>query len=184
MKNKIKIIAVPGSIRKKSINRMLVNSLSLLKPENMEIEIADLSDIPMYNGDVEDAGIPASVAAFKDKLKKAEGVIIATPEYNHAIPGVLKNALDWASRPPNNPFDGKPVGIIGASTGLSGTISAQENFRHIAALLNMHVMNYPVVLVRSAKDKFSSDGLLTDDRTKDVLKKYLAAFSSWTEKIG
>lgn len=183
MKDKIKIIAVPGSLRKKSFNRMLVNSLSLFKPENIEIEIADLSDIPMYNGDVEDAGIPASVAAFKEKIKKADGVIIATPEYNHAIPGVLKNALDWASRPPYNPFSGKPLGIIGASTGLSGTISAQENFRHIAALMNMHVMNYPVVLVRTAADKFGEDGNLKDEKTKEVLIKYLAAFSDWTKKI-
>lgn len=182
MKDKIKIIAIPGSLRKKSFNRMLVNSLDLLKPENMEIEIADLSDIPLYNGDVEDAGIPASVAAFKEKIKKSDGVITATPEYNHAMPGVLKNALDWASRPPYNPFDGKPAGIIGASTGLSGTISAQENFRHVAALLNMHVMNYPVVLVRNAQDKFGEDGFLADERTGDILRKYLLAFSLWTEK--
>lgn len=182
MKDKIKIIAIPGSLRKKSYNRMLVNSLGFLNPENTEIEIADLSEIPLYNGDVEDSGLPAPVAAFKEKIKKADGVIIATPEYNHAMPGVLKNALDWASRPPYNPFDGKPVGITGASTGLSGTISAQENFRHVAALLNMHVMNYPVVLVRSAQDKFDEDGLLTDERTKDILKKYLIAFTAWTEK--
>lgn len=184
MKEKIKITAFSGSLRKNSYNRMLINSLQELEPENLEIEEIDLLEIPLYNGDTEDAGIPASVAAFKEKINKADGVIIATPEYNHAISGVLKNALDWASRPPYNPFSGKPVGILGASTGLSGTISAQENFRHIAALLNMHVMNYPVVLVRSAQDKFSEDGLLTDERTKDVLKKYLAAFSSWTEKIG
>lgn len=183
MSNKIKILAFPGSLRKNSYNRMLINSLLELKPENMEIEITDLTDIPLYNGDVEDAGMPASVAAFREKINKADGVIISTPEYNHSIPGVLKNTLDWASRAPHNPFSGKPVGIMGASMGLSGTISAQENLRHVGAILNIHAMNYPNVLIRTAQDKFDSAGKLTDETIKDNLRKFLLSFAEWVEKI-
>jgi len=183
MNEKIKITAFSGSLRKNSYNRMLINSLQELKPENVEIEIIDLKEIPLYNGDEEDAGVPSAVTDFKEKIKNSDGVIIATPEYNHAIPGVLKNALDWASRAPYNPFSGKPSGIMGASTGLSGTISAQENLRHIGVLLNMHIMNNPSVLVRNAQEKFDADGNLTDEKTKDILRKYLASFSRWIEKI-
>jgi chromate reductase, NAD(P)H dehydrogenase (quinone) len=183
MSEKIKILAFPGSLRKNSYNRMLINALAELKPENMEIEITDLSEIPLYSGDVEDAGVPASVAGFKEKIEKADGVIISTPEYNHAVSGVLKNALDWASRPPYNPFSGKPVGIMGATIGMSGTISAQENFRHIGVLLNMHTMNNPGVLVSTADKKFDSNGKLTDERIKELLRKYLLSFVRWTEKI-
>ena len=183
MTNKIKILAFPGSLRKNSYNRMLINSLMELKPENMEIEITDLTDIPLFNGDVEDAGMPASVAAFREKVSKADGVIISTPEYNHSIPGVLKNALDWASRAPHNPFSGKPVGIMGASMGMSGTISAQENLRHVGVLLNIHAMNYPTILIRTAQDKFDSAGKLTDEKIKEDLKKFLLSFSEWVEKI-
>lgn len=183
MNGKIKITAFSGSLRKNSYNRMLIKSLQELKPENIEIEEIDLLEIPLYNGDTEDAGVPAAVSAFKEKIEKANGVIISTPEYNHAVPGVLKNALDWASRPPYNPFSGKPVGIMGASTGLSGTISAQESLRHIGVLLNMHIMNNPSVLVRNAQDKFDSNGKLTDEKTKEILKKYLLSLSSWIEKL-
>ena len=179
----MKILAFAGSLRKNSYNRMLLKAIEQLKPGNMEIEFTELNDIPLYNGDVEDEGVPEPVSKFKEKIKNSDGVIIATPEYNHAVSGVLKNALDWASRPPYNPFDNKAVGIVGASMGISGTISSQENLRHIGVRLNMHIMNTPAVLVMTAQDKFDETGILTDDRTKKSIEKFLAAFAEWVRKI-
>lgn len=183
MMSKIKIIAFAGSLRKDSLNKKLLNAVVELKPDNLEIEIIDISDIPLYNGDLEDIGIPETVTKFKNKIKNADGILISTPEYNHAIPGVLKNALDWASRPPFNPFSGKAVGIMGATVGLSGTISAQENLRHIGVLLNMHIINTPGVLVYSATNKFNENGKLTDEKTREVIKKFLSSFSEWVKRF-
>ena len=175
----MKIVGFAGSLRKKSYNRALLNSLNELAPEKMDIEIFDISDIPLYNGDLEDSGIPESVTIFKNKLKEADGVIIATPEYNHAVSGVLKNALDWASRPPFNPFSKKPVGIMGATVGMSGTISSQENLRHIGVLLNMYMMNNPSILISQANKIFDENMNLMDEVIKENLKKYLSAFEKW-----
>ena len=179
----IKIVAFAGSLRKDSYNKKLLNAVIELKPDNIEIEIINISEIPLYNGDVEDIGIPEPVAIFKNKTKEADGIIIATPEYNHAISGVLKNTLDWASRPPFNPFSGKPVGIMGATVGMSGTISSQENLRHIGVLLNMHIMNTPGILITNAQKKFDENGKLTDEQTREIIKKFINAFSNWVLKI-
>jgi chromate reductase, NAD(P)H dehydrogenase (quinone) len=183
MSDKIKILAFAGSLRKNSYNKMLLNAAIELKPENIEIEIIDIKDIPLYNGDVEEVGIPEAVSKFKEKAKNADGVLIATPEYNHAISGVLKNAIDWASRPPYNPFSEKPVGIMGATMGISGTISSQESFRHIGAILNMHILNTPMVLVSTAQNKFDENGKLTDVETRKIIGNFLEAFSNWTKKF-
>ena len=126
----LRILGFAGSLRKESFNRSLVRAAQELAPPNMTIDIFDLAGIPLYNGDVEAEGEPNPVAIFKQAIRAADALLIATPEYNHGVPGVMKNAIDWASRPARQaPMDGKPVGIIGASPGLTGTARGQSQLR-------------------------------------------------------
>ena len=124
-------------------------------------------------------GFPPPVVALRAAIKAADGLLIATPEYNYSIPGVLKNTIDWASRPPEQPFDGKPIGIIGASGGMLGTARAQYHLRQCFVFLNGYVMNRPEVMIGSAQGKFGPDGSLTDVATRDFLTAHLAAFRDW-----
>ena len=150
----------------------------------MNIEVFDISSIPLYNGDIEAEGTPTAVNAFKNKIAEADALLIATPEYNCSIPGVLKNAIDWASRPPaSSPLNKKPMGIIGASSGLMGTVRAQMHLRQIAALINMYTMNRPEVLITKAHEKFDRDGKLTDENTAQHIRKFLSALAEWAIKF-
>ena len=177
--NKIKILGISGSLRKNSFNRSLLEAAFELKPDNMDIEIFDISDIPLYNEDTRVLGEPDPVKLFKQKIAEADALLIATPEYNYSIPGVLKNAIDWASRPPSDsPLNGKPLAIMGAG-GRMGTVRAQNHLRQIAVETNMLTMNKPEVLVARAREKFDKDGKLTDERTKAQIRKLLNAFTDW-----
>ena len=152
--------------------------MTTLAPADLVIDIFDLSPIPLYNDDLRTKeGYPEGVQSFRDALKAADGVLIATPEYNYSIPGVLKNAIDWASRPPEQPFDGKPIAILGASPGALGSARAQYHLRQCFIYLNGQVMNRPEVMIGAANSKFDADGNLTDQGTADFLKKFLAAFA-------
>lgn len=177
------ILAFAGSLRQKSYNRGLIRAAQELKPEGMEIEVFEISPIPLYSQDVEDQGLPESVTQLKTKIEAANAILIATPEYNHSVSGVLKNAIDWASRPPKNSFDGKPVGIIGASPGGFGTVRAQVHLRSVISALNSYPMAKPELLVGSAGENFDADGNLTDQKTKERLTKFLAAFKKWVTKL-
>jgi len=178
---KIKVLGISGSLRKQSFNSALLRASLELKPIKMEIEIFNLIDIPMYNSDVEQEGLPESVRIFKEKISAADSLLIASPEYNFSVTGAMKNAIDWASRPPNNsPLNGKPFAIMGASGGTSGTIRSQMHFRQIAILNNMHAMNVPGVYVQVAKTKFNENLELTDEATREHLKNFLDAFYKWT----
>ena len=149
----------------------------------MTIEPYDLSSIPPYNDDVRAAGYPKDVAAFREAIRAADALLISTPEYNYSVSGVLKNAIDWASRPPDQPLDDKPLAIMGASGGLSGTMRAQYHLRQMAVFVNLLPLNKPEVMVRSAGDKFDASGALTDADTRTHVRKLLEALAAWTERL-
>jgi len=180
----VRILGIAGSLRAGSYNRALLRAAQSLAPENMHIEIFDLADVPLYNADVEVAGEPSPVRAFKDAIRGADAVLMVTPEYNHGVPGVMKNAIDWASRPPHGaPLDGKPVGIIGASPGMTGTARGQSQLRQAFEFTNSYCMPQPEVLVFRAHEKFDGTGRLTDQPTADFLSAYLAALAKWVARF-
>ena len=177
-KTVLKVVGFSGSLRRGSLNSAALRALTTLAPADLAIDIFDLSPIPLYNDDLRtNEGYPEGVQSFRDALKAVDGVLIATPEYNYSIPGVLKNAIDWASRPPEQPFDGKPIAILGASPGALGSARAQYHLRQCFIYLNGQVMNRPEVMIGAANSKFDADGNLTDQGTADFLKKFLAAFA-------
>jgi chromate reductase len=147
----------------------------------MRLATFDLIDVPLYNGDVEAGGDPPGVVAFKDAIREADAVLFVTPEYNHGVPGVMKNALDWASRPPRAaPLGAKPVGIIGASPGQTGSARGQSQLRQAFEFTNSYCMPQPEILVFRAHEKFDAEGRLTDEATARYLRGYLEAFAAWT----
>ncbi len=153
MTSPIRVLGFSGSLRKGLYNTALLRAASELLPEGMTLGIFDLSPIPLYNGDVEVAGAPESVQNFKARIAAADALLIATPEYNYSIPGVLKNAIDWASRPPkDSPLNGKPLAMMGAG-GLLGTVRAQMHLRDILLHNNVLVLNKPEVYVARAAEK-------------------------------
>jgi chromate reductase len=181
--NKIKVLGIAGSLRKNSLNKFLLRAAVEMQPDVMEIEIFDISEIPPYNEDIRENGDPKPVKLFKQKIAEADALLIATPEYNYSVPGVLKNAIDWASRPPtDSPLNGKPMAMMGAG-GRMGTVRAQNHLRQVAVYTNMLVMNKPELFVQNAREKFDKEGKLTDERTKTQLKKLLDAFAEWTMSL-
>src|SRR4051812_8809108 len=176
----LRILGIAGSLRRGSLNRALLRAAIELAPAEMTIETFDLIDIPLYNGDVEAQGDPEPVARFKAAIRAADGLLIATPEYNHGVPGVMKNAIDWASRPPRQaPMDAKPVGILGASPGMTGSARGQSQLRQAFEFTNSYCMPQPEVLVFHAHEKFDQQGKLTDEKTREFVSKYLVAFATW-----
>ena len=160
----MRILGIAGSLRAASYNRALLRAARELAPEKVELVEFDLRELPLYDGDVEAAGDPASVHAFKDAIRAADALLIATPEYNRGIPGVLKNAVDWASRPAlASPLAGKPVAIMGASTGRGGTARAQEQLRSAVEFSRAEVLAQPEVLVPEAYTVFDAEGRLVDE---------------------
>lgn len=183
MGNKISIFGFAGSLRKESYNRSLLKAAAELVPPDGILEIFDLEGIPPFNQDLE-THPPEKVKEFKAKIKAADAILIVTPEYNYSIPGVLKNAIDNASRPPgDNAFDRKPVAIMGASIGMLGTARAQYHLRQSCVWLNMYPLNKPEVMVPLAQDKFNANGQLMDQKTKEKIKELLNALVVWTWKL-
>ena len=171
----IRILAVAGSLREHSFNRMLLQAASNLIPSSTELEIFDLDAIPLYNQDTEALAFPEAVKAFKRKIEAADALLISTPEYNHSYPGVLKNAIDWASRPyGKNSFDGKPVAVVSASTGIFGGVAAQDHLKQVLLALNARLVTNPPVIVSSAGQKFDEHGRLLDVGTQQFLTQLLA----------
>lgn len=164
----LKIMGIVGSLRKASFNRSLMNAFIENAPGDIELSIADISALPFYNEDIQDP-YPASAATLKDTFAAADAFIIATPEYNRGVPGVLKNAIDWMSRPSGSPFAGKPVLVIGASDGNIGTAVAQMGLKHTLLHLDAHVLGKPEFYVGRAQDKFNEEGKLTDQKTKEYI---------------
>jgi chromate reductase, NAD(P)H dehydrogenase (quinone) len=182
--DQIRILGFAGSLRRASYNRGLVRAAGELAPTGIAVEVFDLTDLPLYNQDVEDAGEPASVVAFKHAMARADALLVATPEYNHGIPGVLKNAIDWASRPRvTSPLRDKSVAVMGASPGTGSTARAQAQLREAFVFTGACVMPLPELLVGGAGEHFDRDGNLTDPTVRASLVDLLEALRAWTLRI-
>lgn len=179
----ISILAFAGSLRKDSYNKSLLRAARDLAPDTMKIEFFDLEGIPFFSEDVEAKGDPAYVKKFKEAIRKADGLLIATPEYNYGMSSTTKAAIEWASRPPKDaPLEHKAVGIMGASTSLTGTARAQGQLRQSLSYTNSYCMSFPEILVYQADSKFDEDGNLTHEKTREFLKKYMEALQEWVVK--
>jgi len=177
----ISVLGFAGSLRERSYNRALLRAAQALAPEGMAIEIFDLTGVPLYNADIEALGDPEPVATFKAAIRRADALLIACPEYNHGVPGVLKNAIDWASRPPRSAvLDRKPIALIGASPGMTGTARGQSQLRQAFEFTNSYALPQPEMLVARAHEKFDTQGQLTDQETREHLRRLLGALAVWT----
>ena len=179
----LRILGFAGSLRKNSYNRLALKAAQGLTPEGAALDIYDLAPIPLYNDDIREKGYPPEVQDFRDKIAAADAIVMATPEYNYSISGILKNAIDWASRPPGPPLSKKPVAIIGATMGLWGTVKAQFHLRQMCVFLDLWPVNKPEVLIAQAQNKFDASGNLTDEATKKVIAELMTNLVAWTKKV-
>jgi chromate reductase, NAD(P)H dehydrogenase (quinone) len=177
------LLGISGSLRGGSYNTALLHACRELLPGGCTLELAALEAVPLYNEDVRAAGYPPAVQLLREQIARADGVIIATPEYNYSVPGVLKNAIDWASRPPDQPFEGKPVAIMGASPSGLGTARAQYHLRQCFVFLNSCLLNRPEVMIPKAHERFDAAGKFTDEPTRQQVAKQLEAFRHWIERL-
>jgi chromate reductase len=183
MEKKIAILGFAGSLRKNSYNKALLRAAMELMPKDATLEIFNLEGIPPFNQDFETQP-PDKVKEFKTKIRAADAILIATPEYNYSIPGVLKNAIDWASRPyGDNSFEDKPVAIMSASIGMFGGARAQYHLRQVFVFLDMHSLNRPEVCVPFATDKIDEKGRVTDETTKEKIRELLENLVNWTKRL-
>jgi chromate reductase, NAD(P)H dehydrogenase (quinone) len=176
----LRVVGIAGSLRKASLNRALLAAAQELAPASIHIDVEDLAEIPMFNQDVDDAGAPAAVVRLRQSVRDADGLLLVTPEYNHGVPGVLKNAVDWLSQPlRRSALEGKPTAIMGASPGLAGTARAQSQLRQAFVLTNTPALLQPEVLVSRAHEKFDATGRLTDELTRRFVADFLCRFADW-----
>ena len=180
----INVLAMCGSLRAGSYNRAALRAAIELKPPGMMIETADIGAFPLYNEDVRAQGFPPSVEKLRRQIAAADALLFVTPEYNYSMSGVLKNAIDWASRPPDQPFAGKPVAIMGAAAGMAGSARAQYDLRRSCVFLDMHPVNRPEVLIGQAHTKFDAAGHLTDEAGRGFIRDLLLALADWTRLLG
>jgi chromate reductase len=183
MSESVRILGIAGSLRKASFNRAALRAAQQLVPDGATLESFELDGIPPFNEDLE-RSLPPAVAALKAKIREADAILIVTPEYNYSIPGVLKNAIDWGSRPyGDNAWDGKPVAIMGASIGALGTARAQYHLRQTFVFLNMYPLNKPEVMISTAAQRFDEHGHLTDETSRKLVGQLLAALVAWTRRL-
>ncbi|VVB87300.1 NADPH-dependent FMN reductase [uncultured archaeon] len=183
MDKQITILGFAGSLRKGSYNKALLRAASELLPEEVKLEIFDLEGIPPYNMDLENR-MPEKVKEFKAKIRSADALLIATPEHNYSMPGVLKNAIDWASRPyGDNSFDGKPAAVMSASPGMLGGVKAQFHLRQTLVFLNVHPLNRPEVVVTFCGEKIDDKGRVIDDKTREKIKELMETLVTWTKRL-
>jgi chromate reductase len=181
--NVTKILGISGSSRRGSYNTALLNAAKELAPEGMIVETFDISGLPLYNQDL-DARIPPQVREFKKRIKEADAILFAVPEHNYTITAVLKNAVEWGNRPPNdNSWDNKPAAIMSASSGPRGGVRAQLHLRQIMVDLNMHPINRPLLLVANEDEKFDSNMKLTDPQIRETLRNLLVRLVEWTRML-
>ncbi len=181
MREEFRILGISGSLRRNSYNTAALRAAQELLPEGATLEIFDLASIPLYDEDL--PSLPPPVQLLRKSIAAAAALLIATPEYNHSVPGVLKNALDWASHPPDQPCDGKPVAVFGVSTGRFGTLRAQLHLREVCAALNMLVLNKPEVFITHAAKKFDAHGRLTDGEARQRIRALVEALIVWTHRL-
>lgn len=179
----VRVLGFSGSLRAGSFNTSALRAAKQLAPDGLTVDTFDLAPIPLYNEDVYAKGFPPPVTDFRDRIKAADALLICSPEYNYSTSGVLKNAIDWASRPPDQPFDGKPIALLSASPSFTGGARAQYHLRQIFVYLNPHILNRPEVMISTANTKFDEKGNLTDDRVREQIRGLLAALRDWTLRL-
>jgi len=179
----VKLLGISGSLRKQSYNSGALRAIPPLLPDGMTFEVAELADVPFYNADVEQTGFPDAVKEFRARVAGADALIFAVPEYNFSLSGVLKNALEWLSRPPNPPINGKPCAVFGASVSPLGTARGQFHFRHVCVSLNMVAVNVPHVDITNAKTKFDAQSQLIDTVSLDALRQLLQELKNLTLRL-
>lgn len=180
MADPLNVLGISGSLRRGSFNTSLLRAAAELQPAGVRCTRFDLADIPLFNTDLEDDGTPFPVAALYSAITSADGLLLAVPEYNYSISGVLKNAIDWASRGDPSPLDGKPLAILGAG-GRYGTVRAQTHMRQIALHNSMRVMIDPELHIARPRQRFDDQGNLTDEQTCNRLREFMMAFAAWIE---
>jgi chromate reductase, NAD(P)H dehydrogenase (quinone) len=184
MNKPIRILGIAGSLRRQSYNRSALRAAMELVPEGATLEIFELDGIPAFNQD-EEQNPPARVTEFKQQIREADAILFVTPEYNYSIPGVLKNAIDWASRPyGDSAWSGKPAAIMGASVGSIATARAQYHLRQIFVFLNIFPINQPEVMISNAAERFDNEGNLTDEKTRELIGQLMENLVNWTCRIG
>ena len=179
----VKILGVSGSLRRDSYNTAALRAAKELAPAGVTLETFDIAPIPLYNEDVRAQGFPQAVGDFRARIKAADALLIVTPEYNYSIPGVLKNAIDWASRPPEQPFNGKPIALMGASIGAFGTARAQYHLRQSFVFMNGLVLNQPEVMIGAAGTRFDAQGRLIDEKSRELITALLTGLRDWTLRL-
>src|SRR5215213_3251979 len=183
MSKPIRILGIAGSLRRDSYNRAALRAATELVPQDATIEIFELDGIPGFNQD-EEQNPPAKVVELKTRIREADAILFVTPEYNYSVPGVLKNAIDAASRPyGDSAWTGKPVAIMGATVGTLGTARAQYHLRQMFVFLNMYPVNQPEVMVSNAHKQFDQDGKLTDETAKKLITQLLQELINWTKRL-
>lgn len=183
MADSFNILGIVGSLREGSFNKSLMEAARECLPEGASLAVADIGGLPLYNEDLE-SEMPAPVKTLKRQIENADAILIATPEYNYSVPGVLKNAIDWASRPyGKNSFNEKPVAVMGASIGMLGSARAQYHLRQMFVFLNMHAVNQPEVIVPFASQNFDSEGRLTNETTGRLIRELLESLVGWSRRV-
>jgi chromate reductase len=183
MSKPVRVLGIAGSLRRESYNRAALRAATQLVPDGATIDIFELDGIPGFNQD-EEQNPPVKVVDLKRRIREADAILIVTPEYNYSVPGLLKNAIDWASRPyGDSAWNGKPAAIMGASIGAIGTARAQYHLRQMFVFLNMYPINLPEVMIGNASERFDAKGNLTDDATKEFIRQLLQNLVAWTRRI-
>jgi chromate reductase len=183
MSKPVRILGIAGSLRRQSYNRAALRAATQLVPDGTIMEVFELDGIPGFNQD-EEQNPPEKVVELKRRIREADAILIVTPEYNYSVPGVLKNAIDWASRPyGDSAWNGKPAGIMGASIGSIATARAQYHLRQMMVFLNMYPINQPEVMIANASERFDAEGNLTDHATEEYIRQLLQNLVEWTRRI-
>jgi chromate reductase, NAD(P)H dehydrogenase (quinone) len=177
------ILGISGSLRHASFNSAALRTAQDLAPDGVDITRANISAIPVYNDDVREKGMPPSVMALVEQITTADALLIATPEYNYSVPGVLKNAIDWVSKATNQPFRHKPIAILGASMGAIGTARAQYDLRKMFVFLDAYILNQPEIMIAAAHTKFDADGYLTDEVSRKLIGTQIVALKEWALRL-
>jgi len=184
MSKPVRILGIAGSLRRQSYNRALLRAATQLAPEDAAIDIFEIDGIPPFSED-DEHDPPGKVVEMKRRIREADAILFVTPEYNYSIPGVLKNAIDWASRPyGDSAWQEKPAAIMGASPGRIGTARAQYHLRQVMVFLNMFPLNQPEVMVGAANERFDTVGNLTDEQTREYVYWLVQSLVDWTRRIG
>jgi chromate reductase, NAD(P)H dehydrogenase (quinone) len=183
MSQPIRILGIAGSLRRASYNRAALRGAMELVPQDAALDIFELAGISGFNQD-EEQNPPPKVIELKRRIREADAILMVTPEYNYSIPGVLKNAIDWASRPyGDSAWNGKPVALMGASIGTIGTARAQYHLRQVFVFLNMFPINQPEVMISNAAERFDAEGNLTDETTKKLIRQLLQSLADWSRRL-